>query len=54
MGGHGEHAAPLGLYWTVGKEKTREDQKQRIYEQEETSVQQVPDTFNIQNRANAK
>lgn len=29
MGGHGGHAAPLGLYWTVdeGKIKTRREEE---------------------------
>lgn len=41
-GGHGGHAGPLGLYWTVDAGgKKRKKQTKRIYEQEATSEQQV-------------
>ena len=45
-GGRGEHAAPLGLYWTVDVEKKKRKQTNRVYEQEATTVQQASVTKN--------
>lgn len=54
MGGHGGHAAPLGLYWTVDEEekkhKTKSETKEFISRRRQ--IRNKCQIHNIQNRVN--